>query len=707
MNAVPFTPAVRRASLFLVLLCALLLPVLAAAAPRSAPALPMLELDVRLDPQTRRFDGEARIALPAGEFRFELIPALQADKAEVDGQALKLRALGNRAGMRSWSVTLAQAGVLSLRYGGELPALDTGLDHRDVLRALPPMASPEGSFLPAGSGWYPQPPGEFGYRVRVSVPGSQRAIVPGRLAEEHLPDAEHDSYRAQFEMRHASRSVELMAGPWVMREKRMAGAGGEPLRLRTLFPAALDAEPGLADAYLADSERYISHYSKLIGAYPYDGFAVVAGPLPTGFGMPAMTYIGEQVLRLPFIRATSLGHEVLHNWWGNAVQVDYASGNWSEGLTTFMADYAYAERESAPKAREMRLGWLRDFAALPASGQMTLAQFRSRTDAAAAATGYGKAAMLFVMLEDRIGKAAFERGIRIFWQRHRFGVAGWKDLQAAFEKSSGTALDDFFRQWLEGSGGPEVTLENPRIVSEGGQRKLAVTVVQGSPALSLRLPLQLLAGEHDETRWVTVSESRQEVRLALGKAGSPLPQAVRLDPELRVWRRPEAAQLPPILRQWIGAAAPRLAVPAPASGDTRQAAVALAGRFFERPAQPIGTAALKQGSAPVLLIGLHAEIDAVLAEVGLPGRPDLDPAATAAASAQVWTVQQSAGPPLAVVSARDAVALNALQRSLPHYGGQSWLVFDGGTLLARGVWPAPGTALAVQQAGAEKAGGAE
>ncbi len=95
---------------------------------------------------------------------------------------------------------------------------------------------------------------------------------------------------------------------------------------------------------------------------------MVSSPTPTGFGMPTLTYLGVEVLRLPFIRTTSLGHEVLHNWWGNGVYPDYAQGNWSEGLTTFMADYAYKERESDEAARDMRRGWLRDFAAL-APGQ--------------------------------------------------------------------------------------------------------------------------------------------------------------------------------------------------------------------------------------------------------------------------------------------------------------------------------------------------
>ena len=50
---------------------------------------------------------------------------------------------------------------------------------------------------------------------------------------------------------------------------------------------------------------------------------------------------------------------------------------------------------------------------------------------------------------------------------------------------------------------------------------------------------------------------------------------------------------------------------------------------------------------------------------------------------------------LAVVSARDAEALRSLQRPLPHYGAQSWLVFEDGRALERGTWPAPGRVIPV------------
>src|SRR5262249_8019478 len=159
------------------------------------------------------------------------------------------------------------------------------------------------------------------------------------------------------------------------------------------------------------------------------GFAVVSSPFPVGLGFPGLTYLGVQVLRLPFIPDTSLGHEVLHSWWGNGVQVG-AGGNWAEGLTTFMADYTFLERHGADAAGDERRAWLRESSLLPATDDRPLTAFVARTHAASQATGYHKAAFVFIMLRDEIGADAFAAGVRAFWQAHRFGSASWSDLEA-------------------------------------------------------------------------------------------------------------------------------------------------------------------------------------------------------------------------------------------------------------------------------------
>lgn len=646
-----------------------------------------LDLQVELDPAARRFAAVAEVDAPAREFRFALHESLEVSAASANGQALRAERLDGSGPLRAWRVALPVKPMrLRLEYAGTLPALDRRLDHRAVLHGLTLMAAAEGSFLPAGAGWYPQPAPLFTYTVNLSLPGDQRALVAGRLLSEEAPAA--GRYRARFEFARPADGIDLMAGPYRVREKIVPRAEGGPLRLRTYFFPELDAMPGLAEGYLDDAQRYLARYAAEIGAYPFTEFSVVASPLPTGFGMPTLTYLGAEVLKLPFIRATSLGHEVLHNWWGNGVFVDYARGNWSEGLTTFMADYAYKEAESAAAAREMRLGWLRDFASVPAGSQAALAAFRTRTHGAAAAVGYGKAAMLFVMLHDEIGEDAFRRGVRGFWQAQRFKVASWRELQAAFEQAAGRSLAGFFDQWLNRAGAPDVRIAAARATPRGGRAQLALTLEQSSPAYALGVPVELVyAGGRSEMRRIALTQPRQTATLELAAA----PEGVRLDPELRLWRRPAAEQLPPILRQWITARAPRLAT---ASGDeqVRAAAATLAQRLFENAPRAAALADLDRDNEPMLLAGLHEDVDAVLARAGLPPRPA---ELAGRGSAQVWTVARAGGAALAVVSARDAESLAALARPLPHYGGQSWLAFAGGRLLARGIWPAPGRLLPV------------
>ncbi|HEY0844009.1 MAG TPA: M1 family aminopeptidase [Noviherbaspirillum sp.] len=670
----------RRAAHGLFAVALALASVLCAAAPR-------LDLQVELDPATRRFQAQAELTPASSDFRFALHESLDVTAASAGGKPVKVLAAGRDGEVRGWRVAMP-AGIKTLRleYGGTLPALDRGLDHRGVLRSLPPMASAEGSFLPAGGAWYPQPAPLFSYRLTLTVADGQRAVVPGRLVSEDVPEDSARPYHASFDFEHPADGIDLMAGPWVVRESMMPRAEGTPVRLRTYFTRELDATPGLADGYLDDTRRYLERYSAQIGAYPFAGFSIVASPLPTGFGMPTLTYLGADVIRLPFIRATSLGHEVLHNWWGNGVYVDVTRGNWSEGLTTFMADYAYKEAQSADAAREMRLGWLRDFAAVPSGDHQPLRAFRSRTHGAAAAVGYGKSAMLFVMLRDLIGEEAFTQGIRAFWENQRFRRASWDDLRAAFEQASGKPLREFFTQWLDRAGGPMVAIAAASMAQEAatsaGPQQLLLALEQSQPAYALRVPVELVYPERSDYRWIDMARQRELAILDVDAA----PLGVRVDPDLRLWRVLEREQLPPILRQWFIARAPRILVVSPAA-EVQAAADALAQRLFESAPQAATADALGTGNAPVLLIGLQADIDAALAAAGLPPRPDN---LAGKGSAQAWTVMRESGAPVAVVSARDAEAMRALQRPLPHYGAQSWVIFDGSRALARGVWPAPG-----------------
>ncbi|HJV92389.1 MAG TPA: M1 family peptidase, partial [Azonexus sp.] len=156
------------------LLAAALAALVACAVPAlaaSPPLEPQVELQVELDPATRRFEAVAVVTPAERDFRFELHESLAVRMASAGGKKLPVIAGGRQGALRSWRVVLpAHTDRLRLAYGGTLPALERNLDHRGVLGALPPMASREGSFLPAGTAWYPRPAPRFAYRVALSVP---------------------------------------------------------------------------------------------------------------------------------------------------------------------------------------------------------------------------------------------------------------------------------------------------------------------------------------------------------------------------------------------------------------------------------------------------------------------------------------------------------------------------------------------------------
>jgi len=639
---------------------------LASAALAAAPAAHQIQ--VRIEPETRLLEGRDSLRFDPPHAATLLISSrFSLDSVAVDGQRIEPKARLDGSFQR---IALPAARRIDLVWHGTLAPLERSLDHRGTLGYAEPASGMEGTFLPSGSGWYPIVDAELeSYSLELDLPADQRGLVPGRLVEESEAQGR---YRARFEFSQPAEGISLMAGPYRIEERRVRTAAGSDVRLRTYFHAEIAA---LASGYLDSVAGYLDLYERRIGRYPFSEFSVVSSPTPTGFGMPSLTYLGIDVLRLPFIRATSLGHEMLHNWWGNGVYSDFARGNWSEGLTNFMADYAYRERESPEAARAMRLGWLRDYAAMPSADDTPLARFTSRTHGASQIVGYTKSAMLFLMLRDAVGEAAFDAGLRDFWRDYRFRVASWDDLRRAFERASGKKLAAFFAQWLERTGAPALRIAGAEARPAASGWRLSVTLEQGAPAYALAVPLRIRTRGGDITRRVDLARERDTALIELPSE----PLEIALDPELRLLRRLAAAEAPPILRDAMLAPHPGLIV-ASADAAVQAAARELAAGLLERaPAE-------RQPASPLLVAGLHADIDAWLAREKMAPRPAA--LTTTRGSAQVWTARAGDASIVVLVSAQDAASLAALARPLPHYGQQSYLVFEGARMIARGTWPA-------------------
>ena len=180
---------------------------------------------------------------------------------------------------------------------------------------------------------------------------------------------------------------------------------------------------------------------------------------------------------------------------------------------------------------------------------------------------------------------------------------------------------------------------------------------------------------------------------------------MELDPDLRLWRRLDPRSLPPILRETF--ISPRSAVfLANRYPEWVASTLALAGRLLESQRQLVAEdQLLASPEVPALVVGDRDSVSDLMARLGLGPLPDVlfeqGPASSAAppalkGTAQAWTVRAPNGKTLLFVMAADPDSLQALQRSMPHYGRQSWLVFEGGRVAGQGAWPVAAQALSLE-----------
>lgn len=620
---------------------------------------PLYVVHLSLDPASREVRVRMQATLPAGaERRFGLSRGLILQALTVDGQTMDPAA-------HAWPVPTGRP--VDIAYRARLPSLESAR----ASPALTPFADPEGSYL-RQIGLIP---GAFTYDVTIDVPAEQRAVAPGRLVEERQAEGR---YIARFVFDKPAWELPVFAGPYVVGET-MHG----PLRLRTYFPK--EADPLLGDRYRRQVGRYVDAFSKAIGAYPHGEFHVVASPLPVGLGFPTLTYVSRDILALPFMQERSLAHEVLHAWWGHAVAVDYESGNWSEALTTFMADYALAEESGEATGRDMRQRWVADFTTLSADQARPVRAFVARDHGASQVIGYNKGAMLFLMLRDEIGAPAFQAGIQSFWRDQQFRVAAWSDLRAAFEAAAGRRLDVFFRQWLERADAPQLTLGGVQRAEDG---TLNVTLSQSEPPYQLAVPVEIETVAGAERRVVRLNAA--EGRYALRPAARAT--ALSIDPDYRLFRRLPLEEVAPIIRSLI-VAPNALAVIAGTAPDIADAGRDLAAGLLEAGWRPSDVDQAMAAKAPLLLIGTAPRIADALARAGLPPPPNQ---LAGRGTARVWMARYGGDTPLLVVEGRDVDALRRAAAAIRHYGASSYLVFEGSKVVDRGVWPPTARPLRVE-----------
>ncbi len=527
--------------------------------------------------------------------------------------------------------------------------------------------SEAGTYLSSGVNWYPLfRAKQINYRISISTPLGTEAITSGRLLTRQTTKGRNSSV---WLIDYPLRGLTLSAGAYQVFEE-LAG----PVPIYAYFTA--DTAP-LAATYLQEARSYLQLYTELFGPYPFHKFAIVENFFPTGYGFASWTLLGSSVIKLPFIVKTSLGHEIAHSWWGTSVQVDYGQGNWAEGLTTYVADYLYKERSSVAEARAYRLKILRNYASLvTAENVFPVARFSSRHDKASQSIGYGKTALLFHMLRQRIGDQAFWAGLRKIATERRHTQVGWDDFSQVFSTISGQDLQSFFDQWLTNTEGPQLALQDVELAESEKGWRVSGTLTQ-QPVYQLTIDLQLTT--QTETLRKTLKLDATPQAFSFETTSRPL--ELQADPDVDLFRILAAGEIPATVNSIRGS----------------NKLLVLRADNYSPDAETIKTllGAMRKASLPVRSLSEVSQAELASHDLLIFGLPaQLQPAQLKSTSGGQFTLEEQSvnlndhsafvvesNPLNSKMSAAWFVSEDqqaaVVARKIPHYGKYSTLLFDG------------------------------
>ena len=401
-------------------------------------------------------------------------------------------------------------------------------------------------FISGSDYFYPQPEMKdkktyrVTFKVKIQTPISLKVVSQGEKLEEIV---ENGNRTVIWKEEKPQEEILLIADRYHEFSKRHGSI--------TLYAYLRNDDNALAERYFKATESYIYLYSKILAPYPYKKFALVENSQQTGYGMPSFTLLGSRVIRFPFILHTSYPHEILHNWFGNGVYIDADSGNWAEGLTSYLSDHILPEQKGkGDRYRFQELMKYENY--VNEMNDFPLAEFKGRDNMASQAVGYGKTLMVLHMLRLEVGDTLFLQALRDFYKQNQFHYAGFKELRISFERTSKRDLKKFFNQWTLRKGGPQLRLSSASKSKQNGQHllKLEIRQTQFDPAFKLKLPIAVWLKDQEEPWLGSINIVKKKQTSFLPFSAEPL--KVLLDPYHEVFRRLNPEEAPPSIGKTYG-----------------------------------------------------------------------------------------------------------------------------------------------------------
>jgi aminopeptidase N len=418
-------------------------------APRPQPGVDVTHVraEIALDPATLRLDATAALDVAHPDtltrLRLGLDDALEVVTASVDGEPVlfwrEADTLTVPLGRR------ADASRVEVAYRG-VPAAGLYADEAAGQTVLYTDGWPDRT-----AGWLPtvhHPSDPATLDLTLDVPEAAEVVATGRAVGDSLAGGRRVA-RFVLDAPAPPYTWAFAVGDFTVTEQD----GPVPIR-----HALLAADAALA-ARLDRTPEVIETLAAVLGRYPYETYATVQVP---------MAYAGMENATASFLRADLYGaraegrnpieevniHEVVHQWWGNAVvPADWRDLWLSEGAATYLTTEVYARLDGPTAGRRFRTLMAREISPNDAARRLVPATYDDPGDVLSA-TVYQKGGAVFHLIRLTIGDTAFFEALRQIQRDYADRPLSTRGFQAALEAEAGRDLGPLFERWVWGEGVP-------------------------------------------------------------------------------------------------------------------------------------------------------------------------------------------------------------------------------------------------------------
>ncbi|HRK47149.1 MAG TPA: M1 family aminopeptidase, partial [Nocardioides sp.] len=314
---------------------------------------------------------------------------------------------------------------------------------------------------------FDQPDLKAPYTLHVRAPEDWVVIgnAPGRQVERGVWEFDQSQPLSTY-------FVTLVAGPYhVIRDEH----DGIPLGLSARASIAADLDKD-ADELFTLTKQSFDELHRLFGIrYPFGDYHQAFVP---EFNAGAMENPGCVTFRDPLVftsrvtrgirisRASTLAHEMAHQWFGNLVTPAWWDDLWlNESFAEYMGNrvtadvtqYADIWVDDSYARRQWGLVADQRPSTHPVAGN-------GAVDASAAlqdfdGISYAKGCAILKQINASLGDDVFFEGVVDHFESHRFGNATMHDLFASWERAGAGDLGDFTDNWLRTAGPDRIVLD--------------------------------------------------------------------------------------------------------------------------------------------------------------------------------------------------------------------------------------------------------